>query len=124
MSRVTQLLRANRIFVNRAKVEIVIIWSQWKSSTKKLNLRVNDQKVDSKKQTKYVGVWLDKHLAFKAHIEAIKWKLTIASGILAKLGHYVSRKTFRSIYYALFDSNLRYACQIWGQNANTYIEKM
>lgn len=33
-------------------------------------------------------------------------------------------KTLRSIYYASFDSNLRYACQvrgqIWGQNVNTH----
>ena len=26
------------------------------------------------------------------------------------------------MYYALFDSNLRYAFQIWGQNANTHIK--
>ena len=33
-------------------------------------------------------------------------------------------KTLRSIYYASFDSNLRYACQvrgqIWVQNVNTH----
>ena len=63
ISRVTQWLRANRVSVNGAKTEIVIIRSQWKCSTKKLNFTVNDQKKETKKkQAKYTGVWLNKHL--------------------------------------------------------------
>ena len=49
MSRVTQWLRANRTSVNGVKTEIVIIRLQWKSSTKKLNFRVNGQNVETKK---------------------------------------------------------------------------
>lgn len=47
MFRVTQWLRANRISVNGAKTEIVIIQSQWKRSTKKLNFTVNGQKQEA-----------------------------------------------------------------------------
>lgn len=45
----------------------------------------------------------------------------------SKLGHFVPKKLVKPIYYAIFDSNMRYGCEIWGQNFNTllrYIEKL
>ena len=44
-----------------------------------------------------------------------KQKLNRAKGILAKLRYYVSANTLKTIYYALFDSHMRYAYHIWGQ---------
>ena len=38
------------------------------------------------------------------------------NGILAKLRYYISADILKTIYYALFDSHMRYACQIWGQS--------
>ena len=41
--------------------------------------------------------------------------LNRANGILAKPRYYVTVDVLQIIYYALFDSHMRYACQIWGQ---------
>ena len=57
----------------------------------------------------------------------LKLKLSRANGILAKLRHYLSKDVLRTIYYALFDSHLRYACQVWGQSsigANDALQKI
>ena len=50
------------------------------------------------------------------NICTLKQKLNTANGILAKLRYYVSANTLKTIYYALFDSHMRYVCQIWGQS--------
>ena len=34
----------------------------------------------------------------------------------AKLRYYISANTLKTIYYAFFDSHMRYACQMWGQS--------
>ena len=49
-------------------------------------------------------------------MNTLKQKLDKANGILAKLRYYISADTLRTIYYALFDSHMRYARQIWGQS--------
>ena len=49
-------------------------------------------------------------------MNTLKHKHNRANGILAKLRHYISIDTLRTIYYAFFDSHMRYACQIWGQS--------
>ena len=53
-----------------------------------------------------------------------KQKLNRANGITTKLRHYVSVDTLKTIYYTIFDSHMRHACQIWGQSHNkTYDTK-
>ena len=49
-------------------------------------------------------------------MNTLKQKLNRANGILAKLRYYISADILKTIYYALFDSHMRYACQIWGQS--------
>ena len=36
--------------------------------------------------------------------------------VMAKLRCYISADILKTIYYALFGSHMRYACQIWGQS--------
>ena len=83
-----------------------------------MNFRIGGQKVEMVKKTKYLGIILDKNLSFKYNIENLRFKLNTANGLLAKIRHYVQAGLRRTLYFALFDSHLRYGCQIWGQNQN------
>ena len=74
-------------------------------------------------QIKYLGLILDEHLTFRYHLQNLKLKLNRANYLLSKIRH-VKFPLLRTIYYALFDSHLRYGCQIWGQRRNEYIESI
>ena len=54
-------------------------------------------------------------MSFNEYINTLKQKPNGGNGILAKLRYYISTDTPKTIYYALFDSHMRFACQIWGQ---------
>ena len=45
-------------------------------------------------------------------MNTLKQKRNGAYGILAKLRYYVTADVLETIYYAFFDSHMRYACQI------------
>ena len=49
-------------------------------------------------------------------MNTLKQKLNRVNVILAKLRYYVSADILKTIYHALFDSPIKYACQIWGQS--------
>ena len=51
----------------------------------------------------------------------LKTKVRRENGLLAKLRHYTSSKLLTAIYNALFESHMRYICQIWGQTRNQNI---
>ena len=47
----------------------------------------------------------------------LRQKLSRANGLLAKLRHQVSSSLLKTIYFALFESHLCYAAQVWGQRS-------
>ena len=65
-----------------------------------------------------LGIILEENLSFKYHVENLRFKLNRAHSLLAKIRHYVQAGLCRTLYFPLFDSHLRYGCQIWGQNQN------
>ena len=78
-------------------------------------------------KTKYLGIFLDENLSFKYHLDTSKLKLNRVNCLLSKIRHFVRAPLLRTIYFAIFDPQLRYGCQIWGQNkcyAVENIEKM
>ena len=111
-----QWLQANKIALNVNKTDIVIFRSPRKQITKKMNFCLSGQKIRQKTCTKYLGVLIDEHLLFKDHINFLKQKLNRANGIVAKLRHHLPSDIIKTVYYFLFGTHLRYACQVWGQS--------
>ena len=59
------------------------------------------------------------NLTRKPHIDDIVLKLIRANVMLYKVGDFVDAGILKSIYHALFESHIHYACIIWGQNMCT-----
>ena len=60
----------------------------------------------------------------KTHITDLTLKLSRSNGMLTKVRHYVNFETLLSIYHSIFSSNLRYACQNWGQSKTVCLSKI
>ena len=124
LSSLVNWLRANKISLNTSKTELVIFKSRHKVITKNLNFRISGQKLIPVQSIKYLGVKLDENLTFVSHINDLSLKLSRANGMLSKIRHYVAYDTLLSIYHAIFNSHLRYGCQVWGQTSNQYISRI
>ena len=61
-------------------------------------------------------------MSFNEYRNTLKQKLNRTNVILAKIRYYISADTLKTIYYALFDSHMRYACQIWGQSHSKTVD--
>ena len=117
------MAKANKISLTSGKMELVLCRSKDKNF-KNMNFRISGQKVNMISQTRYLGLILDEHLTFKYYLQNLKLKLNRANCLLSKIRYYVKFPLLRTIYYALFDSHLRYVCQICGQRQNEYIESI
>ena len=107
-------LNANKISLNVQKTEFIIFHSKSKVLSFDPFLKVGGKKIFPSSSIKYLGVHLDKHLDWKSHVNSIIPKLQRANGALSKLRHLIPLKPLTSIYHALFQSHIRYACQVWG----------
>ena len=75
-------------------------------------------------KAKYLGVHFDKHLTWNFQLSQIKTKLSRSCGLLAKLRYHVKKELLRAVYFAIFDSVLRYAVQVWGKHRNQTIKEI
>jgi len=70
------------------------------------DLKINHENLEECSSYKYLGVFIDKNLTWKSHIENITKKVAKACGFLSKLRHSAGVDTLISVYYALIYSYL------------------
>ena len=96
----------------QARQKLYFFRPKTKTITKDINFRISGQKVNIAKQTKYLGIYLDEHLKWNFQLDQIKSKLSRSCGLLAKLRYITKTDLLRAVYFAIFDSILRYGGSI------------
>ena len=84
----------------------------FKSKRKKFNdavkIKLCGQRIYPTASVKYLGVKIDQHLTWQHQINDLFVKLNRANALLFKIRKFVDDKILRSIYFAIFESNLNY----------------
>ena len=105
------MAKSQQNFSEANKTELIICRPKNKSINKQLNFRISSQKINEVKKSKYLGIYLDEHLTWNFQLNQLKTKLSRSCGLLAKLRYHVKTELLRTVYFAIFDSVLRYAAQ-------------
>ena len=110
---------ANENSLNIKKTEIVIFKSKQKKLEGDLKIKLCGKRLYATESIKYLGVKIDTNLTWQHHVNDLYIKLNRANVLLFKIRKYVSPKTLRSIYFAVFNSHLSYCCLVWAQNVSS-----
>ena len=79
-----------------------------------LKIKLNGKRLYETNSVKYLGIRIDNKLNWKVHINDIALKLIRANAMLYKVRDFVDAGILKSIYHALFESHIHYACIILG----------
>ena len=94
----------------------------FKSKRKKFNdtvkIKLSGKRIYPTASVKYLGVKIDQHLTWQHHINDLSVKLNWPNALLFKIKKFVDDKILRSIYFAIFESNLNYCSLVQAQNYN------
>ena len=82
-------------------------------------MKLNGKRLYPTDSVRYIGVKIDDKLNWKSHVNTIAKKLNRANAMLYKVRDFVNANILKSVYYALLESHINYACTIWGQNIST-----
>lgn len=104
--------------MNVSKTEVLLFRNNHKTINHNVGLLLNGKLLPFSNSVKYLGIHIDCFLTWQHHSDYLALKLRNVNGIISKLRYYVPPTTLFCIYNSLFDSHLRYACQIWAQNIN------
>ena len=112
LQKVSEWLVTNRLSLNVDKSNYIIF--SLKNKRDKLSITMNNEHIQEKESTKYLGVILDRKMNWKTHISQIKLRLSKGIGILYRIRNYVPKLTLRSLYFAFIQSNVNYCLLNWG----------
>ena len=92
-------MRVNKLTVNPAKTQALIISPKFNDNTVDIKLFLNHTRINLSTNIKYLGIIIDKHLNFKGHLNYIESKPARAVGILYKCKNVFSLSILRMLYF-------------------------
>ena len=122
--KISQWFKANKLTVNPAKSNIVIIARKLNKSLATIGICLDSTFVPQTLIVNYLRITIDADLKFYNHILLLEHKISRTMGILSKLRLILPQNALLKIYYVLIHSQLTYGLIIWGSTFPSYLHKL
>ena len=86
--------------------------------------QINDDKIESTDNIKYLGLKIDSSLNWKEQVNKISSKISREIGMLTHSKRYLPLYTIQRMYNSIVDPHLRYCCSVWGCAGDSIIKKL
>jgi hypothetical protein len=113
-------LCANKLCLNVKKTQYCIFSPKNSNYEVKGSVKINNEvinqigKYNKDECVKFLGIYIDKHLTWKEHINIISSKISRAIFAINRVKHILPHKSLKSLYYTLIHSHITYGIQAWG----------
>ena len=88
------------------------------------DLNIGTQRIKRVQQTKFLGLIIDEHLQWAAHIKHVKSKVSSSQYAIRKAKHVLSTSQLKTLYYSMVHSHLEYGLLLWGAALKTYLKPL
>ena len=85
---------------------------------------IGSHKIKEVESAKFLGVYLDNKLNWKAHIDFLISKLKTTIAVIRRIKNYLPSEIYPSIYHSLFESHVNYCISAWGNAAKKLTQKI
>ena len=82
------------------------------------DVNIRSQVIERESTTKYLGILMDKSLNFKNHINKLRAKLSVHSGVICKLRHYIPKHILLLYYNSHVKPIIQYGVLVYGCTAS------
>ena len=123
MYTLTDWCSANKWTLNVEKM--IHILFQQTGSCKDLEINIDTFTIKSSKETKFLGMWLDRHLTWSTHMQKLTTKQKRNLNLMKNGNKLMTSECKRLVYYAHIQSHLPYGILLWGNSlTNLQIGKL
>ena len=120
-------LIANKLSLNVAKTEFMLIGSKQKISNSHPNVVIENKQIKQVYECKTLGVTVDQHLSWKSNTENICKKITAGISAIRRVKPFVDKETLISIYNDIVRPYFDYCCEVWdvfGETQSKRLQKL
>ena len=115
--------RSNKLISNSSKTKLIHFHSTQKSRhlepIQELTIQVNESithTISRVLDAEFLGIFVDENLTWNKHISVLIGKLNSACYSIRLIRNSTNMGTSKLVYFALFESPLRYGTEIWGHS--------
>ena len=121
-------LKANRLSLNIAKTEFMIMGSRQRLNAEannyNINVEIENKTIERVYHSKSLGVVIDDRLSWSNHINELCKKVSSGIGALRRVRPFISTTTAVQIYNALIQPHFDYCSSVWDGLSNTLSDKL
>ena len=115
LNNLTCWLRANKLSLNVAKTELMIIGSRQRlnAQCEEIDISIDDRTIKRVDHTKSLGLTIDAQLCWSKHVDEISKKVSSAIGALKRVRPFIPTDVAVQIYNALILPHFDYCNPVW-----------
>ena len=120
-------LLANKLSLNIAKTEFMVIGSRQRLATfddHELCVTVNGASVKQVKSSKTLGITLDENLTWRNHVDAITKKISSGIGALKRVRGLIDQETANKAYQGFIEPYFSYCATVWDGLGDTLSDRL
>ena len=122
LSNIQEWLNINKLSLNVNQTQYMIFHNYQrdiKSCTS--DVRINNQSIERVSEFNFLGLTVDEHLNWNAHIQKISNKIAKSIGIMNRLKRFLPLSILRTLYNALVLPHFQFSISNWGFKANKIV---
>jgi exonuclease III len=116
--------KANKLSLNVSKTVCILFNRRETNIPPHLTIKIDDNQIELKTFTRFLGVTIDNKLNWHEHINNVKCKISSSTYIMNRVKHVLDNKHMKMLYYSLIHPYLVYGVTLWGGTHSTYIKKL
>ena len=118
-------LISNKLTLNTAKTEFMLIGSRQKLSTlsSQPELSIDNVPIEKVTSVKSLGIFIDENLRWQTHIDKLSEKIASGIGAVKRIRDFVPTPTLHCIYNALIQSQFDYCNIVWVNCGKTLFDR-
>ena len=123
LTKVSDWLAVNKLSLNIQKTKIMFFNFKQQNQPTPV-VKINNTEIESVNSFKFLGVHIDDKLTWHTHVNCISNKLSRINGMICRLKHQLPTNILRTIYCALFYSQINYGISSWGFANSTLLNRV
>ena len=123
LQKVSKWIMCNKLTLNYDKSQFMVS-SPLMTPAASISIKINELELKEVSDLKFLGLVIDNKLKWNKHIESVKSKVSVLTGIIYRLRDYVSINCLRQIYLSLIYPHLLYCSATWGGAYTTLIDSL
>ncbi len=122
LKKVSDWIKSNKLMLNTSKTHFMLSHSL--NQTNDIEIKINNNKINEVKDTKFLGIILDNKLNWQPQCNEIKIKISKISGLIYRVRNFINSDCLRQIYLSIAYPYMTYCSSIWGGSCKTYLDEV